>query len=247
MLAKPGMARHLLGARARAPVGLDTEIKAWGTECGTPEAQPEVRAEDARAAAGAAVSTRPGERGMGRAHGAVTQAGSKFQILSTQVGQSLTQWKLRETLLKPGCQGAHPDRPQPPYSSGSFLKLSSALASPKGASRWSSLPLCPACRALPLGSVAVLPAAGPSSALSWSGQSNLPRPGLLVPYLQILDTQDHFLLGQINSIRSLLSAPLSHPAAVWPGHLRGKGFEHRPTDPTHPPRAPPTHLGSPAA
>ena len=96
MLAKPGMARHLLGARARAPVGLDTEIKAWGTECGTPEAQPEVRAEDARAAAGAAVSTRPGERGMGRAHGAVTQAGSKFQILSTQVGQSLTQWKLRE-------------------------------------------------------------------------------------------------------------------------------------------------------
>ena len=144
-------------------------------------------------------------------------------------------------LLKPGWQGAHPDRLQPPYSSGSFLKLFSALALPKGASCGSSP------GPLPLGSVAVLPGVGPSLVPSWSGQSNLPWPGLLASYFQSLDTQDHFLLSRINSIRSFLSTPLSHPAPMWPGHLRGKGFEHRPTDPACRPRAPLTHLGSPAA
>ena len=99
MLAKPGMAGHLLGACARVPVGLDTEIEAWGTERGTPEAQPEVRAEDNHVAEGAVVTTRPGEIGTGHAHGAMTQIGSKFQMLTHrlgQLGQSLTQWKLRK-------------------------------------------------------------------------------------------------------------------------------------------------------
>ena len=99
MLAKPGMAGHLLGACARVPVGLDTEIEAWGTERGTPEAQPEVRAEDNHVAEGAVVTTQPGEIGTGHAHGAMTQIGSKFQMLTHrlgQLGQSLTQWKLRK-------------------------------------------------------------------------------------------------------------------------------------------------------
>ena len=150
-------------------------------------------------------------------------------------------------LLKPSWQAAHPARLQPPYSSSSFLKLPSALpyqrGHPAGLLCLCAWPAGP----LPQGSVAVLPTAGPSLAPTWSGQFNLPRLGLLAPYLQILDTQDHFLLGRINSILSLLPTPLSHPAPVRPGQLRGKGFEHRPTDPTRPLRAPPAHLGSPAA
>lgn len=50
MLAKPGMARHLLGARARVPMGLDTAIEAWEQSTGPLQAQPEVRAEDGRVA-----------------------------------------------------------------------------------------------------------------------------------------------------------------------------------------------------
>lgn len=91
MIAKPGMAGHLLGTHARVSVGLDTAVEARERSTGPLQAQPEVRAEDGHAAPlaeGAGSATR---RGAGRAHGAMTQPGSKVQVLSAQAGQSLTQ------------------------------------------------------------------------------------------------------------------------------------------------------------
>lgn len=107
-------------------------------------------------AEGAVVTTRPGERGAGRAHGVMTQIGSKFQMLSTQVGQSLTQGKLRKN--KGDVAQARLARSPSGQATTSlqlrlFPQTSFRPALPKGAPRGSSLPLCPACRAPALGAL----------------------------------------------------------------------------------------------
>lgn len=129
----------------------------------------------------------PGERGAGRAHGVMTQIGSKFQMLSTQVGQSLTQGKLRKNkgdVAQARLASSPSGQATTSLPLWLFPQTSFCPALPKGAPHGSSLPLCPACRAPAPGLCgrALRSWPQPCPELVWSIQS--PRagaPGTLSP------------------------------------------------------------------